>query len=464
MESSRHNKRQKTIVSDSPTTEGNIFGTTEAICKTIIPSNNEGLDTKLTTEMTEKKAVSETKIPTHDQNDKSKGKSTDDGIYFSFKTYNSLFDDNHKECGQLPKLIENVMFCKKDISDALNYEKDVDLHILLLAARSIHHFNHDEIDNVLQAHPIFIGTDSGLIQYVCDSAEFITLPEKLVVKYNVPIAFLIPDKEMRHFVCAKICFKKSGDNNDATIEVEIYDSAYCPKDSNIDSLKCETDELLQFMPYTKVSEEKEYYSNFVRKGIMSQLWNVRKTKSEEDKMVDESNGQGGEAENASLDDTNCKQYTCAEDLKFQITLKNSVLIPSSGKDKTCGITSTLCVLLLMTGQDPSTCEINFSKHFVNVPHFHKSMMLLFLLSIHKFIEDIGSVEYGNIEDFLDENGSIMDFVDETRNDQTVKTVRSCEKHKECLDIIEKEFSLVNVDWSKALGDKLYGLFSFLDMN
>ena len=92
------------------------------------------------------------------------------------------------------------------------------------------------------------------------------------------------------------------------------------------------------------------------------------------------------------------------------------------------------------------------------------MMLLFLLSIHKFIEDIGNVEYGNIEDFLEENGSIMDFVNETGNDQTVKTVRSCEKHKECLEIIKKEFSLVNVDWRKALGDKLYGLFSFLDMN
>ena len=463
MESSRHNKRQKTSVSDSPTTEGNIFGTTEAICKTIIPSKNKGLDTKLTTEMTEKKAVSETKIPTHDQNDKSKGKSTDDGIYFSFKTYNSQFDDDHKKCGQLPKLIENVMFRKKNISRALNYENHVDLHIFLLAARSIHHFNYDEIENVLPAHPIFIGTDSGLIQYISDSAEFITLPEKLVAEYNVPIAFLIPDKEMRHFVCAKICFKKSGDNNDATIEVEIYDSAYCPKDSNIDSLECEPDERLQFMPYTNVSEEEEYYSSFVRKGIISQLWNVRKTKSEEDKMVDESNGQGEEAENASLHDTHCKQYKCAEDLKFQITLKNSVLIPSSGKDRTCGITSTLCLLLLMTGHDPSTCGIKFSEYFDDVPQFHKSMMSLFLLSIHKFFEDIANVEYGTIEDFSDENGSIMDSVNETGNDQTLNTVMSCQKNKECLEIIQKEFSSVNVNWSKALGDKLFGLFSFLEL-
>lgn len=464
MESSRHNKRQKTSVSDSPTTEGNIFGTTEAICKTIIPSTNEGFGTKLTTEMTEKKAVSETKIPTHDQNDKSKGKSTDDEVYFSFKNYNSIFDDIHKKCGQLPKLIENVMFRKKDISDALNYNEYVDLHIFLLAARSIHHFNSDENDNDVHTHPMFIGTDSGLIQSVLDPANIITLPEKLEVEYNVPTAFLIPNKKMRHLVCASICFKKREDNNDATIEVEIYDSAYCPKDSNIDSLKCETDEFIQFMPYTKVSSEKKYYSNFVRKSIMSQLWNARKTKSEEDKMVDESNGRGEEDENASLDDTNRKQYKCAEDLKFQITLKNSFLIPSSGKDKTCGITSTLCLLLLMTGQDPSACEIKFSKHFSNVPHFHKSMMLLFLLSIHKFIKDIGNVEYGHIYDFLEENGSIMDFVNETGNDQTVKTVTSCEKHKECLEIIKKEFSLVNVDWRKALGDKLYGLFSFLDMN
>ena len=207
---------------------------------------------------------------------------------------------------------------------------------------------------------------------------------------------------------------------------------------------------------------------------MAQLWNTRGTKSEEDSQVDEGNRQaipshsnymtGEEAENVSLDDLNSKQYKSAGDLKFDITLKNSILIPSSTKDKTCGINSILCLLLLMTGEDPSLCQMKFSKKYVDVPQFHKSMMLLFLLSIHKFIEDIGSVEYGNIEDFLDENGSIMDFVDETRNDQTVKTVRSCEKHKECLDIIKKEFSLVNVDWSKALGDKLYGLFSFLDMN
>ena len=68
MESSRHNKRQKTSVSDSRTTKGNIAGNTEAIDKTIIPSDNDGLDTKAIIEITEKKAVSETKVPNHDQN------------------------------------------------------------------------------------------------------------------------------------------------------------------------------------------------------------------------------------------------------------------------------------------------------------------------------------------------------------------------------------------------------------
>ena len=206
---------------------------------------------------------------------------------------------------------------------------------------------------------------------------------------------------------------------------------------------------------------------------MAQLWNTRGTKSEEDSQVDEGNRQaipshsnymtGEEAENVSLDDSNDKQSKSAGDLKFNISLKNSILIPSSTKDKTCGINSIVCLLLLMTGEDPSLCEMKFSKTFGNVPKYHKSMMLLFLLSIHKFFEDIANVEYGTIEDFSDENGSIMDSVNETGNDQTLNTVMSCQKNKECLEIIQKEFSSVNVNWSKALGDKLFGLFSFLEL-
>lgn len=458
MESSRHNKRQKTSVSDSRTTKGNITGNTEAIDETIIPSDNEGLDTKATIEITERKAVSETKIPNHDQNDKSKHRSTQSDILFSFKNYNSR-GDIHKKCGQLPDFIENVMFLEGDgFKNALNYNNLVDLNTLLLAARSIYHLNSE--CGTLHTRPIFIGEGNDLIQCVTKKAENIILPNELEVQYDTPMAFLIPESNTEHFVCAKICFRKPDVNNDATVEVEIFDSSYQPKDSKkIDTLDCDPDLTKDFLPYVPL-KVKEYYSDFVQKKIMAQLWNTLETKSEEDSQVDESNGQailshsnymtGEEAENVSLDDLNGKQYKSAGGLKFKISLKNSILIPSSTNDKTCGINSIVCLLLLMTGEDPSLCEMKFSKTIGNVPKYHKCMMLLFLLSIHKFINDIEDVEYVNTFDHT------------CGNDQNLMRVTSCDAHNAYFKIMKDELMSLEVDWKTALGDKLFGLFSFLE--
>ena len=80
-------------------------------------------------------------------------------------------------------------------------------------------------------------------------------------------------------------------------------------------------------------------------------------------------------------------------------------------------------------------------------------MLLFLLSIHKFINDIEDVEYGNT----------FELLTETWNDQNVMRVTSCEAHNAYFDKMKKELKSLKVDWRTALGDKLHGLFSFLEL-
>lgn len=343
-------------------------------------------------------------------------------IGYSFKECHNEYDS---KCGRLPEKIGIDIFQEKNIESCLDDTLNIDHDILSLAVRAIYHFNCKKEDKLL-IHPIFLGVNSELIQCI-NSLEKnddgikqkIIVPKKLQIEFDHPIGIFLPDKSLNHIVCVKVVFNKKENKKGDSIETKVFDSAYCSDNKKIGSPKS-TEKSIEGQVEDKDVEYNEsnsliFYQSLVEKYIIPSL-------------VTCLNG----TQNSNSINTTTE-------------LKKSVRNQLSPDDNTCGINSSICMMLMMIGKDPSEGVGGLNEHFEDHTQYHKGLMLLFLLSIHKYLM-VMDVKYFKIG-----SNRIMGKLSEH--------ARFNSRYYDLWYHLKD----MKIDFQTALGAELYGMFDFLDL-
>ena len=148
---------------------------------------NKGLSKRLNSDTidspeTKKVKITRVSAPTDPIADEYAGLETG----YSFKKCHNDYDS---KCGRLPETIGINMFNEENIYSCLDHTLDIDQDVLSLAVRAIYHFNYKR-ENKSHTHPLFLGTDSELIQCIDTLRKNDDgIKPKIVVPENLQIEF-----------------------------------------------------------------------------------------------------------------------------------------------------------------------------------------------------------------------------------------------------------------------------------
>lgn len=329
-------------------------------------------------------------------------------------TYYIPPDHEDNPCGYISHQMEAV-FTENMIKSILNPDEQVDLQLFQLVIRAVYYCNKDLFESTLR--PLDLLNIDALVRCVSQLNSNGNCTEKLMVSNNFSVQggdgflFILPNKDMHHFVAGNITLDKH--SNAYKFHTEIFDSAYSPTPvldlPSKDKPKRAMQKTLKLEPYDFTGES-AFYSSLVDSYI-----------------------------HPTLTQALGKDITIVEK---QYSLHPSVLYQISPYDNTCGISSVLTVLLLLLKKKPGNATNGLPLLFSDYREYHVSMMCLFLVSIGKYFSCI-NVEYGDF-------GA----------DKSTGKVEDEPQFSYFYNYIKNEIKKRKFDYNRALGNNIFSLFKF----